>query len=578
MPMEERTYEAKTGFNGMFNIVENCQIVVPPYNKGKIKDEKFFFSKRPGILNTQELNYPLKKFGSYSSSSENIKLALTDTYLFRFTDSTNASIGTPIDPDSIIFSMSAAGGTEEQTGTATGGGNPVGGADAYLEDTSASWTTDQFAGMYLWLTGGKGVGDIQYIKGNTDTKIEVEGWTNANQPDATTTFKVFTELVDTVIVSSKIGAYVKVFDGTDLVTVSSLPPIRLSAFYDSRFWYTTEANPNIVFYSEVGQYFIQSGFIVTGSEPILSLDPLGDYLITGKVKKIAAINKISDSSGVTVYKISDLVEGIGVFSQESVEIWRGGYYFVADDLHGYTLSISVSSDEKLIGTLENITSKVLGGYITAFPVTPTTIHLKSDAVSLSIFYIVQAQTYEFRFMEDYEGWLVNVYLAEITSAEFLFDKDYYAISTAVCSSGGDTDLGADFTQSIGFLLGTENIFSIKMLYFVNVAVEGSDQEELINVRTIAYGSYLKNEIDDLLEFEFATAALGESVIGEVILGGASISTTRSDIFLLKKQIQRAGNFFQVVFYDDNPGGFSMGDVQAVFLSHSPVTHGRATTS
>jgi hypothetical protein len=67
--------------------------------------------------------------------------------------------------------------------------------DAYIEATGESWTENEFINKYVWITYGKGIGQIQKIKSNDATKIYVEGWTNADEPDGDSRFKIY-ESVD----------------------------------------------------------------------------------------------------------------------------------------------------------------------------------------------------------------------------------------------------------------------------------------------------------------------------------------------------------------------------------------------
>ena len=377
--MEKKIYELKEGFNSILNIIENCDISTPPYSLNKMKNNKIFFKKRIGVSSYNNIGSSVNDISYYSDSSNDKKLALTSSDLYEFSDTSKTSIGS-VSSDSKIIDIESIGGTNKDSGTATGGDNPVGSIDAYLEDTSKTWTTNEFAGMYIWLNSGTGNGDIVYIKGNDSTKIYVEGWTNNNNPDTTTTYIIYSELVNTILVSSESSDTLKVYDGSALQSITSINPIKFAVKFDGRLWYTTYKNPNILWYSEVGQYLLNDGYIIINNSEVTSIKPFGDYLVVGDNDGISAIRKISDDSGVIIYSRSDLVSGLGVAGEKSMTYWNSGFYIIANDNNIYTLSIE-SKGNDIFGKVENISKKILDGYISSLSITETFCVTKFDEIS-----------------------------------------------------------------------------------------------------------------------------------------------------------------------------------------------------
>lgn len=75
-------------------------------------------------------------------------------------------------------------GTQVDTGTATAGTTTT------VTDSGKSWTVNQFAGMYVYLTAGTGNGQAAgYIVSNTATQLTIKSaWTTA--PDATSVYRI----------------------------------------------------------------------------------------------------------------------------------------------------------------------------------------------------------------------------------------------------------------------------------------------------------------------------------------------------------------------------------------------------
>lgn len=67
--------------------------------------------------------------------------------------------------------------------TATSGGATT------ITVSTASWTTNEYSGKVVFLTGGTGAGQYRFITSNTATALTVPTWTT--NPDSTTTFEIF---------------------------------------------------------------------------------------------------------------------------------------------------------------------------------------------------------------------------------------------------------------------------------------------------------------------------------------------------------------------------------------------------
>jgi uncharacterized phage protein gp47/JayE len=61
-----------------------------------------------------------------------------------------------------------------------------------ITDVAASWTTDQWKGYTVLITGGAGTGQWRKVITNTATVLNVINWDATDQPNNTSTFRIFT--------------------------------------------------------------------------------------------------------------------------------------------------------------------------------------------------------------------------------------------------------------------------------------------------------------------------------------------------------------------------------------------------
>ncbi len=108
-----------------------------------------------------------------------------------------------------------------------------------LQDTTKSWTTNQWAGYYVRIFSGMGEGQYRQITGNTNNTLTVAAWTTIT-PDATTRY--FIDAFDmgtlssinlvlpaaVVAISSTLGV-----NGTSTITVATAVPTNCNGWYVS---------------------------------------------------------------------------------------------------------------------------------------------------------------------------------------------------------------------------------------------------------------------------------------------------------------------------------------------------------
>ena len=106
--------------------------------------------------------------------------------------------------DEIISTLKNSSELGLDAGTATGGTSNT------LSDTTKNWDENIWIGVFIEITGGTGVGQINRVKSNTSNTITVyNDWTTA--PDTTSTYRIF-GLNDLDKILDKVGVYTHISD------------------------------------------------------------------------------------------------------------------------------------------------------------------------------------------------------------------------------------------------------------------------------------------------------------------------------------------------------------------------------
>jgi hypothetical protein len=579
--MEQITYEATSGFNTIFNIIENCKIAIPEYDVG-FSSGRFFFEKRNGLTEVQDLNEATVGLGRFESSTVDEDLVLTTSYLKKFTASSTTNIDS-VTSDTKIFNdvtMNFPGGGIADSGTATGGSATVGGVYAYLADTSKSWTPGEFAGKYIWIESGTGGGDVVSIIDNDATTISVQNWTSG-VPSAGSTYTIHNELVTTPILSSATDGKSYYYDGEDLLEIPSIGAVKLYSEFAGRLWYVPENDPDILYYSQKGQPFIEEGY-VNFRDTIVDICPFGDYIIVGMEKKISAMRKELDAEGIEVFNSLTLLPGKGVFSKDAIANWNGGLFFVDDQQKIFSMSINVVSD-KPVPDINEI-SEPIGGYIENYNAESAFFLAKPQELNVILRNNTDSNTRIFKFSSKYKGWLVDVYPVYVQDYQLLGNDYYLCVGDRVCSPFGTTDLGTAFNQRVGFLFGLDTIMALKRIYTAKIVFQYEDNN-YCKMSLQTNGAYLREDssknvdIDQLLKDGttstyggFGTNAFGVDVFGD------GYGDIYSSLRIYKVFVNRVGNYFQGILEDESTTGFSVGAVSLFFTPSNPYIGPRRMSS
>jgi len=558
--------------NQTFNITENIDFISAPYDQ-YTDTGRFFLNKRYWIDSLVDAGKTILWYWFYQDVTKQEKISIVETKLISFTTSSTSDLKTGLGVDLEIGKISAGWWTQEDTWTATAW------TATTLTDTAKTWATNEYAGYYVWISDWTGWWQIKQIQSNTDDTITVNGWVWGVALDNTSVYVVFNQLVITVIISDNSNNKVWYYDGNNVNEVKTIEPFSKSVLYDGRRWSTDNSNPNIVWYSETGDYLMNEWFIDAGIGGITDMFVLWDFLLLFKEDSIFAISKYTDSSGTILYNVSELSSSVGIYGVWAVGMYASSCYFLGSDKQIY--NIQVWSDwVNIVGNL-TVVGKVLRNYL--------------DALSGSwvCSFIVWDNDFEiivwnsgFKYWDYLKAWSFNSYWVELLINKKLFWEYYFSYNTNIGSKSitTKTDFWESFVERVWFIFWLGAIFapkkinSVHWLFWYNTAEKVSASLSVKTYATADVGSLSANL--DQNNTGVSTGSyelLWASLLWANLLWGKTIETGASTLFILKKIINRSGYFFQVVLTSDTTYWFDLWEVAILYSTNNLLTHPSKTT-
>jgi len=519
MPAENRAYLFQKGFNAVWNRIENCKFIPAPYDN-EINTGYLFVTKRNWTQEMYDVGDDLVGLGRFSSTNKTEKLAASVNNLYAFDDTTITNEWSiTIDVINKIWGLPA--GDLEDSGTATSGSSTT------LVDTGQSWTTNEFAGMYVWLYSWSWIGDMQLITSNTSDTLTVAGWTDWFTPSSGTGYKIFPYLSDeTVIMSDNSNTY---FYSGSSIESAGITPFNQALEWDWRMWYVRRDKASIINYSYVGQALAIESFLDTGFGNITGLTVFGEYLIVGKPDKILAVKKdqVADGAGgaITVYSISTIVSTVWLVGQWAMGEYQNSLYFMGNDIDLYSVDIIAQNDGTIKGNIKTQWDP-LRGYLDRlgtevrykFYTYKGDLHINASNVT---------ETYEYIYSLENQWWLVDYYQYDTTALQVIDSIIYKAIGSKICYAWGLDDLWEKFTQYVGLIFGVEQQFNLKRIEFIKYLI-GALRDTYMTVKLKPYLSFNKfptgdkefnldsmiNELQPLPTSWFGTPKFGKEPFGK----------------------------------------------------------------
>ncbi len=571
--MEVRNLYIGEGLNQLFNITENVDIISASYDVYS-DTGRFFINKRNGIQKLLDGTEEIVDFGTYSDSVKQENLVLQDDRLSKFTLWTITDIATGLWENGVLNKVTAPWGTYLTTWTATGGSATT------LEDSAGGWTINEFAGFYIWIADWKNAGQIKFILSNTATEITVAGWTGGASIDTTSVYYIYNQLATTVLISDRENKTVHFYDGTTIREVKTLNYFDKWIFYNNRLWTVSTSNPNIIWYSYEWEYLVNEWFIDSGIGLVKDMFVLWDFLLLFKEASINCISKFTDWTGEIIFNSSEIVSNVGIYNKWAVGMYLANCYFLWSDKQ--IQNIQVGSDGvNLTGNL-TVVGRTMKNYLQTLPDEPA----YTSFVLWDNFFEIIAGNKWFKYWDFLQSWTFNEYGINIRRTKRLNRKYFYSTGESIGALSRELreDFGLPYTERVWFMIGIENVFSIKTIQSIKFLFWYNTKEKIsAGLKLFSYTSakrwQLSWDLDQtdtwvpLAEYKL----LGESFLGETLLWGGVVELDTSLLFILKKILNRSGYFFQLLLESNTDYWFDIGEVQIMYELHTSLIHPSKTT-
>lgn len=460
-------------FNSQFTQILNCSVENPPYNEN-FKDVNFFFKKRQWIASLKAFIWEdVQDIIQYSDTSKTEFLVATETstnvkvYKLDLTTLVATNILNVTKWKFVKFATVLTGwGWRIDTWTATSWTNTT------LWDSTKSWVVNDYAWYYVYISDWTWAWQLRVINSNTDTTITVIGWDF--NPDATSEYTIYKELIDAVMIATEAGIMWYDWTWFQLLNTAGWDNVDNYCFWKSRFWYLV--NWQLRFSNVWDSFsFVDSAWannlLNTWDKNAVKLYPFWDALVIWTSSKIYACKESIDAwTWTVIYSIQELISDLWLFSREAI-IYDEWLYIVWSDKRFYSVWLEVIWTQ-YYATLKEQGSTIYN-YLEALVFGTDELSIYADTNNIFI-YTTNWNSKEFVFNTTYKGWLVNEYATNIKNKKILNNVFYYMGTSYLWIQSWYEDLWTDYLQRIDAISWQESIFQLKVWKYLNILLWKAD--------------------------------------------------------------------------------------------------------
>jgi len=502
-------------FNQIFNNIENCEIVNPPYNEA-FKSQYFFLKKRVGVsgLYVNE-SYKFLDISWYRDDNKIEEFLLWKDQdwkyvVFKKTDTWYEEVLTISEWGEYDWFVSILWGGQRLVDE----GEADGGDVNHLVDNDKSWSDNELAGYYVFLYDKTWAGQLRQILSNTSNSIEVSWWDA--QPVAWTKYKIYESLVYVIAIPYNWGLYV--YDWVEWWSLPMFEGFNITnvAFWENRLWWTSW---NRLYYSEQWDYFYSPYWneLILSDKDVNNLYPYWTYLLVSTSEKIWLVYKwLSTETGKEFLALRDGLLQIWVKNKNAIGIYKWGLYFISSDNRLYTLQVQVVGTDIIL--ISQDYWDMPANFISRYQ--DFDIVLYADVKYLYLITTDWEVTYEFFYDSYYQWWLSNKYSISFYKKKFVRSKEYVIWNWFIWIRWWTTDLWKPFGQKIRAVIWEQDVWQWKEVKFVNLLFGLSDyvQSWQLNVyaniankrigktRNIDWVGYISDQAD-LVENTYGSSLL-----------------------------------------------------------------------
>lgn len=462
-PLEYRLWE---WFNSQFRRVKNSQIVSSPYSLG-YEDAYFFVKKRPWVENIVDIEWDVFDLAEYTDNNKTEYFASVidwgdiKVYNVDFTTSTATLLLTKVKWNNFNFhNIIWPWWTLKATWTATGV------TPTTLVDSTKSWTTNAFAGNFVYINSWTWIWQYRYIIWNTSNTLTVS-WRDAEPSWAW--YIIYEELTDNLLISTYDECYR--YDWTSR-TKSPLDNYDSIVTWKSRTFYLRDW---VIIYSWLSwPLYFTANDIPIWDKTAFKLEPVWDYLIVWTPKKMYVIKEVVDSQWNSSFFSSDFISKMWLAPWDTLN-WEKWIYFISNDWLLYSVSVQISWDN-IIADIEpqhKWITEMLSGF-------HWDINIYRDRLEMRIF-DSSTNTKELIFNSTYKWRLENEYKTKINKILYIWWDRYVCWDWYVWRFWWYKDVWVAYKQEIDFLVGNDSIFLYKTVKYLKFLFWKTDIKQRGNV-------------------------------------------------------------------------------------------------
>lgn len=558
MALNEIEIRPEEWFNARFKDLINNRISYPPYNN-RFKDKYFFFEKRDWITSlVSDEDYIYYDIEQYTDSSK-IEYFVTsirksDNYieLFEYDDTTGVMTSKFAQPKwktNQIYKTLWWWKDRLDTGTATSA------TATTLVDSWWWWTVNAWAGNYLYISSWPGAWQLRVIASNTSTAITVSWWTV--QPTSASTYIIYEELVDVLIVPYATWAYVYDWDTWTDRPVFSGEKITEFVSWNSRLWF--DSWPDVYYSDEWDFFFFNSTNVLQiGMIGLNNLTPVNDFLLVSNTNKVWIIYKGLDASWWEYFVYRDAITSTGILSYWSL-LYDNWLYIVTTNKRFLSVDISI------LNNAVNVKTEDQWYTMTSFLLEWSSWKIFGDLTDIYLYEVSWATSNEIIYNWEYKWRLRNIYSVNIQKKKYLAGKLYILGDWFVWENWWLDDVWNTFNQTIEVIAWVDDIFNTKNAKYLLLLMGKSDYKQTWEVEFWWQYANRKSSIIKKLEnaayineiYSALSETMWSTLFGYSMMWWENtLNTVLSDVELLKIPVDRTGNLFNIIVRSTNGNGIS----------------------
>jgi len=339
--------------NRFYKDINNCEIVHPPYREWNVP-ETFFLSKRKGIgpktnfWGDNVIDYVEFNGDEYAIVHDGTDIVVKKHWVTPVVISTQPYNANHYHSFKDNF-ISVAWELQDE-GTITGSAETSG--IFTITDSSKSWTTNEFASMYLMMTDGVGSWQIIRISSNTSTTLTMSNWWDS-QPQSGTTYKIFPNYAEVLAFIGDDWIYI-IHNETNVTRLTGFGSVVDACYNDGRIFAFDDSNNVLVSAMETNDWafalswgyfsaYANQTSLIWAISWGMRITPFNNVVLIFTNNKINIVKKLTADKSWTSFEsfiVNVWTKFIWLHSPDAVYSYNTGLYLLTNKKKFVSLNVT----------------------------------------------------------------------------------------------------------------------------------------------------------------------------------------------------------------------------------------------